>query len=877
MSSDPLEDDENIESSAAIEKIWQLQAERERKREYTDKLEEKLKALNNELAARTQELDKYSKALDAEQKKVKQAASKRRDQGGHGGGNLEIVRGPEDDEHRQKEKVRHFIEETLQRHMRKEPAPNALGIRTFDERDLMVQQRGEMDESDQMVGTVLVHYIKPNSEERFSLSFRIGKDTTVRELKDDACTFWNESQVEYILTTVENCKCHDDLSLQKCFRRNAGAGKGDPAELVLQKKDTKRRTLTKDEAAQVQAKGKNKWSKKKHNTQEVSTYSHATTIEESMKKLPGLYAYMTQRDQNELSHLGRIKLRSICVNLLMIMLTYGSVYHLRQPNDEYFVRLGAATSLTSAWADEDRGFEAVTSFEGIRSIDHAWIWLTYTLPKQVFYQQSTLRRTNYVPGYIQIRMQQVTPPENDLCTYATEIPAGVECYAEYYSDDTQGTDEFEGIRRYWEGYNTTNPNETNITGVLGTDSFRSGNPWQFLSAEAADTSRLTTEPGWYQNYDASGYIVQYDVQANSLTDDQKIDFYRTDMDVFRSEDWLSPRTRAVHVNIDMYNGNKDYWMSCWFLIEFPSIGVARPHVDVQVYRSLVYQTGMEFFGLVQLFTDLLRVVGILYISVYQVWWEIKWEHGRRKSAYRYIFHAMGICDIGCGVVFVIVFVVRYFVVGMWGLDHKTEWGEISSQFWTVRQSAVNWRMHTVLEGILLMFLGFRLCTFLRVNRQFFVLWQTLRSAAKVGWLFLLIFAPIVVGFAVLSHSLLGAHWVSYIDLRSALTAALFNLQGGPRQTSSGQQTYSFFTRWKVTLDFIFYLVCVVMFVNSWIAVILSEYQRCRVALGYNPKHYRWAEYQYAQWCLWKPVHAMYRKVRGSRMKLPVSPQHDDDD
>lgn len=79
-SSDLLEGLHSLDITACKEHIRQLQARRERRRELVERLQEKLKALNNELAARKEEADRCKKDLLEEQAKNRRLAEARRGQ-----------------------------------------------------------------------------------------------------------------------------------------------------------------------------------------------------------------------------------------------------------------------------------------------------------------------------------------------------------------------------------------------------------------------------------------------------------------------------------------------------------------------------------------------------------------------------------------------------------------------------------------------------------------------------------------------------------------------------------------------------------------------------------------------------------------------------
>merc|ERR1712118_55213 len=50
--------------------------------------------------------------------------------------------------------------------------------------------------------------------------------------------------------------------------------------------------------------------------------------------------------------------------------------------------------------------------------------------------------------------------------------------------------------------------------------------------------------------------------------------------------------------------------------------------------------------------------------------------------------------------------------------------------------------------------------------------------------------------------------------------------------------------------------------NAFIAIIVDEYEAARISCGYEPKEYKWKEYDYGKWCFWIKCAC-----------LPLSPQN----
>merc|ERR1719408_90959 len=141
-----------------------------------------------------------------------------------------------------------MIQEKSSGPSKKEKQRTNYGFRVFDETELMVEKPMETPGKDIPVDTVLVTHQKPNSDDvRYHLSYRVSKDTPSKRLRQDACNYWNLSEVEYILLTVENSKVHDDVPLQHCFKPH------ERCQLILAPKDPRRQILTdkeKDATAQ---------------------------------------------------------------------------------------------------------------------------------------------------------------------------------------------------------------------------------------------------------------------------------------------------------------------------------------------------------------------------------------------------------------------------------------------------------------------------------------------------------------------------------------------------------------------------------------------------------------------------------------------------
>lgn len=443
------EDLDNLDLTSCKDRISALQADRERRLEATERLQEKLKALNNELAARRLEAEQRRMELKEEQNRNKKRAEAQREEG-----ELALVENQREED---RQKVRNFTEEMLQDKAsgpnKKDKKLSSYGFRIFDETELMVEKAYEKEGKEQPVDTVLVTHQKPNSDDvRYHLSYRVAKDTPSKKLREDACNYWNLSEVEYILLTVEHSKVHDDVILQHCFKPN------ECCQLILAPKDPRRQVLTdkeKEATAQKIGKKKSKDKQVKANPEEASRrINMAGNFIEWMQTKPGIWNFMMQRDQNVIDHVTRITCRSICIYALYLILCMVILHYVKPSNEAYYMRQGPLIAMTSPAVDMATGDKA-PAYDTIRTQEDAWKWLTYTVSSQLMTETGDLRVHNYLVGWVRIRMQQVKPASPATCTPKEESPPDLYCVDANYNAVNAGQEDLDFVKMYWSGYNAT--------------------------------------------------------------------------------------------------------------------------------------------------------------------------------------------------------------------------------------------------------------------------------------------------------------------------------------------------------------------------------------------------------------------------------------
>mmetsp|Transcript_43618 Transcript_43618/g.123417 ORF Transcript_43618/g.123417 Transcript_43618/m.123417 type:complete len:873 (-) Transcript_43618:194-2812(-) len=851
---------EGLDITACKTKITLLQAQRERRREATERLQEKLKALNYELAARKEEAETQRKRVADEMEMNKRHAEQQRARtGGQDSGAIVPAGGAFSD--LETDQVRRFVEQHLSNALVHRAPRNELGIRLFEERDLMVEKPIHAGSSEGMsVDTVLItHWRSASSELKFHLSYRVGRDTTAKKLREDACLYWGISEVEYILWTKNNCKVSDDLLIQNCFKPNEEAHlilapktpkKVEPPErvsdLIRARAGPKARQVGRKKVANNAAQNVDVVAKADFERQGGSFY-------DDMSKLTGLFEFMTQRDRNNMAHIKRIRCGAFCLYFFLTMLTLVSFNFVKPPDKEYFCRLGVYQALS------DTGPQL---FNQIRSPPEVWTWLETAIPEQVFINTSSLRQSNLLAGTLRIWMQQVKDESAEACQEDVPTTSGIKCLSEDYNENTAGTEDLKAVKAFWD-------NGTAESATLNGADGRSNNtfPYKFLTDAEGLAKGTFSESATLSSYDASGYLLAYETQFVNLTD--SYDAYLADMKALRKAGWISKRTRALHVSLAVYNPNFDYWVTSWFMLEFPVTGIVYPHSDVDLYRP-VYDHATKV-GLPILSLDVCRFILIGFVLFYEVTWQAKFKTSKLNSEDKkkpgccmsllyYSFSWRGILDLGAISCFFAVFCVRYLSGPLNSFTGKLQTEYLNALQAVASKTMMDWyRDHMITEAVLFGLLAMRLLSCFQLNRNMYVLWKTCAVAASRYARFCLVLIPCIGGFVLLVQSFSRAYSMQYRTFWSSLTSVLMGLLG-----DTGALTHDAATRPITTVYlFSFYMIISLLCVNTWIAVLVQEYQKVRVASGYRCKDYRWKEYDYITWFVFPLMKKGYLKLRPS--------------
>merc|ERR1719182_1026097 len=227
---DLTEDDvEQLDAQACKSKLRELYEDRQRRDDYTERLQEKQKALISEVAARRQEKESMEEKFKEEQEKNR---IRKKD--------LEVSKV---DGKRPEDVVRDTMEMALM--SMDLPVAKTEGEVSVevDEAHLIVQKA---QEEKQTKDCVLITF-HPNADVEYYLSFRCDRETRVQQLLEDACRHWGVSDIDFVLKCGPS-KVISTLKVTEVFKPP------EPMALHLVRKPIRNKLPTRKEELAVAAK-----------------------------------------------------------------------------------------------------------------------------------------------------------------------------------------------------------------------------------------------------------------------------------------------------------------------------------------------------------------------------------------------------------------------------------------------------------------------------------------------------------------------------------------------------------------------------------------------------------------------------------------------
>eukprot|EP00928_Gymnodinium_smaydae_P089589 TRINITY_DN7352_c0_g1_i2.p1 TRINITY_DN7352_c0_g1~~TRINITY_DN7352_c0_g1_i2.p1 ORF type:complete len:839 (-),score=128.42 TRINITY_DN7352_c0_g1_i2:271-2787(-) len=768
-------------------RIVALLNEQQRKQDYHTRLQSKLQKLDALLAQRREDVEGLQRTLQLERSKASEQASS-------------DLRERTQKARMQEERIRDLLSDAL---FQKPPSQDPREVAEID--------------------TVLVSFIRPNESVRYNLAFRLDADTTVNQLRDNACKYWGVSTDQFVLKTMGNSKCHGHLKVVDCFKH------GEISQMRLEYKQSDNTEVAEAELKAIQPKA----SKKRRAAGQDPRFNkdgveRIQKLGENyagyLKKMGGIYFLLKVRDHKPSEHAGKIKIHDCFFYLLLAILTL-VVYNMRRPAGEaYWCAYGVETAFAvrTPLAPADGAYwSEVPRFDEIRTRDDVWFWLNTTLPDVIWgvTDRNSLRKYNYLPGFVSVRTQSVKATCENCSRWENcpgyskglvkQIP-GLTCNAAAIEPETEDKLEFAGLRTYWE-----EAMRLNKTGIRGP-----AKPFVWKSAKDREPQKVGSFQGKADTYDGSGYAVEYRMTA---APEDYMPLYFSDMENLRMANWISRRSRAVIVSLTTYNFQYDMWVAADFLFEILPCGAVAPQKRILPFKPVSRESNADVN---QIYLDVIRLIIGLYILVFVGIAERKHKTKNHKAGFLYHTSLNGIVDIGMVICLFTALIMRL-VRLRYGSREYMEIvlkGTGQEGFYSSFELAQVYNAIFTIDGVLFVFVMLRLLSLFRIVHAVYLLWHTFGIAMKPFAFMIAFFIPTFVGFSCLAKSIFGTSFAAFDTIQGTMLQ-VYNCLAGDLDLVPLLAWDPF---WACLFALSFYLLVKVLVLNIYTAIVIDAFYIVRL-------------------------------------------------
>eukprot|EP00811_Abedinium_folium_P013808 NODE_2284_length_2248_cov_5.371523.p1 GENE.NODE_2284_length_2248_cov_5.371523~~NODE_2284_length_2248_cov_5.371523.p1 ORF type:complete len:701 (+),score=166.25 NODE_2284_length_2248_cov_5.371523:162-2105(+) len=591
------------------------------------------------------------------------------------------------------------------------------------------------------------------------LSFRIDETTTIENLRDDVCKYWTVNKQDYILKTMANSKCQNEIRVKDCFKQ------GEIAQLRLEfrKHDSE---ITEAEKKAIQPAKPIR--RNRHKKTESTAHAFQAAGPDShvfLKKMGGTYMLLKRHDQKPSEHATKIKLRDFLVYVAMAILTLYTYNARRVPGYAYWCVKGVEDFFMVSSAYEsppDFSYtNTIPKFSEVKTEDDVWDWLITTLPDVLYTNGTGTLLASVQPlGYFQIRQQRVssTAATYEYCETkgATLDTIATKMYQQYsynisdcpprFVSDRESTANITNVISYWNNVTATTENltESNMRGKI--------NPGVWHSTEYMESKNkniLPVKGSHNRMYDSSGYVFEYLLDVEHVTQVKQL--LKVDLAELRSMQWIDEATRIVIIGVS-----------------------ERRHKMKNRRAGLLYDRSLNGF------CDY-GIVACVFAII--IWREVTFSNSINSST----------------------------VMG--------QFTDTSVGYRSMQHYAANYGNIFIAEGFLVVFNMFRLISLVRLNSKVYMMWRTLGLAMQEFAYFFLLFLPTFIAFSVIAHKIWGNRTTEYSSISSTLLT-VYDMSKGIVDFSVLQQYDS---AWSIIFVFAFYVIIVFLIWNVFTCVFIDAF------------------------------------------------------
>ncbi|CAF3507643.1 unnamed protein product [Rotaria sordida] len=534
---------------------------------------------------------------------------------------------------------------------------------------------------------------------------------------------------------------------------------------------------------------------------------------------------LTQGELADARHkrLNEIKMWAIIRELLayssFLWILYVVSYSNRDPNAFYLMKHLRADLLDVNSATND--------FTKIYNVDQYWNWLSTSFVPHIraskWYNDAPPinltgyinDKTNRILGWSTMRQLRVKPHSCTVVSSFQNITTSCEA----------------GYNIFNEEQHSFNPGWTSIydptIGHIGNYSLAINKAFMFNKSESLDTY---TYVGEHATYGGGGYVYEFRGRMSEML---------ANISLLRQLSWIDMQTRAVIIQMSLYNPNVNLFVFVTILAEFLPTGGIYPSARVEPISLLNYYQG---FGLFKLICAIVYMIFIIYYMQR----EIRSIFKRRKQYFRDIWSYTEIGLIACSWTGLVIYIWRI-----------REGNRISTLFKQTNGYAyINLQLASYVNDILTFLLGF--CCFfgtvkflrlLRFNQRMSMLASTLVYAAKDLISFSVMFSIIYLGYLALFFLLFHSKiWACSTPLSTA--QMLFEMMLLKFDVSDLYAANIFLGPFCFTL-FVIFVVFICM--NMFISIISDSFRIVRHNMSLQNSEHEIIEFMTNQFKKWTGI------------------------
>merc|ERR1712187_290369 len=146
------------------------------------------------------------------------------------------------------------------------------------------------------------------------------------------------------------------------------------------------------------------------------------------------------------------------------------------------------------------------------------------------------------------------------------------------------------------------------------------------------------------------------------------------------------------------------------------------------------------------------------------------------------------------------------------------------------------------EGILMVFLMYRMLSFFRLNRTVYIFWHTLGTALKALLFFTCLFMPTLAGITFIAHKVYGPYLENYA-LVSRTLLQIYGLLEGDLDISP---LVELDTLWALFIMIIFYIVFSFFLLNVFLTIVVDAYYVIQLTTAPGEQ---WSTMRKAKWLI----------------------------